>query len=152
MISSRSKTSPPRQTFLYLLAITLVWCGATDHSRVSATPPSSQFRFVGRNAQGYERYENRVDGTILIRVPATVFTMGSSIPEAQEALEQAERYSAGYDRSMVNNQLPAHRVHVNAFFMARTPVTNAQFRQFVASKGHAATGNWQRYAATDGEQ
>src|SRR4051812_33638619 len=54
-------------------------------------------------------------------VPGGEFTMGSDDP--QDA--PAER--------------PAHRVRVDGFWMDRTEVTNAQFREFVGATGYATT-------------
>jgi formylglycine-generating enzyme required for sulfatase activity len=36
-------------------------------------------------------------------------------------------------------EAPAHRVHVDGFWMDRTPVTNRQFRTFVAATGHVTS-------------
>ena len=52
----------------------------------------------------------------MIRVPGGTFRMGSDRHYAEEA--------------------PSHRATVDAFWMDRTPVTNAQFRAFVEATGH----------------
>ena len=38
-----------------------------------------------------------------------------------------------------NNERPSHRVRVHGFWMDRTHVTNAQFREFVAATGYVTT-------------
>jgi sulfatase modifying factor 1 len=63
-------------------------------------------------------------------IPGGEFTMGS---DAQDA-EPQER--------------PAHRVRVSGFWMDRTDVTNAQFRQFVQATGYITTAE----RPTDWEQ
>lgn len=40
---------------------------------------------------------------------------------------------------------PAHRVYVNAFYIDKFEVTNAQFDQFVKGTGYQSQGNWQKY-------
>jgi formylglycine-generating enzyme required for sulfatase activity len=52
----------------------------------------------------------------MVQVPGGIFWMGSDQHYAEEA--------------------PAHRVIVDAFLMDQTPVTNAQFREFVAATGY----------------
>jgi formylglycine-generating enzyme len=52
----------------------------------------------------------------MVRVPGGIFRMGSDHHYSEEA--------------------PAHRVNVDSFWIDITPVTNAQFREFVAATGH----------------
>lgn len=40
------------------------------------------------------------------------------------------------DKTPQRNETPAHRVHLNGFFMDVTEVTNAQFREFVVATGY----------------
>jgi sulfatase modifying factor 1 len=53
----------------------------------------------------------------LIWIPGGTFLMGSDTHYPEEA--------------------PTHRVSVDGFWIDRTPVTNAQFKQFVRATGHA---------------
>ena len=59
---------------------------------------------------------NQKDGSALVLVPAGAFLMGS------EEGFPVER--------------PVHRVFVNAFYLGKYPVTNAQYERFVAETGH----------------
>jgi formylglycine-generating enzyme len=52
----------------------------------------------------------------MVWVPGNEFLMGSNDHYPEEA--------------------PVHRVRVDGFFIDRTPVTNAQFRKFIAATGH----------------
>lgn len=61
-----------------------------------------------------------------VAIPAGEFLMGSAV--------------AAY----VLDESPAHRVHAAAFEIARTPVTNAQYREFALATGHALPGHWLR--------
>jgi formylglycine-generating enzyme required for sulfatase activity len=45
----------------------------------------------------------------------------------------------GTDRFAKLNERPAHRVRVHGFWMDRTPVTNAQFTEFVTAVGYVTT-------------
>jgi len=62
-----------------------------------------------------------------ITVPAGPFRMGSD-PEG--------------DAVPYENEHPRHAVQVNAFRLARTHVTNAQYAEFVAASGHPPPGHW----------
>jgi formylglycine-generating enzyme required for sulfatase activity len=57
----------------------------------------------------------------MVRIPGGEFTMGS---DGHHALD---------------NERPAHRVQINAFFLDITPVTNAQFAKFVAATNYSTT-------------
>jgi formylglycine-generating enzyme required for sulfatase activity len=58
---------------------------------------------------------NPIDGETLVWIPGGEFVMGSD----EYAIER-----------------PPHRVRVRPFWMGRTPVTNAMYRDFVAKTGH----------------
>ena len=69
-----------------------------------------------------------IDGASMVYVPAGEFLMGS----------------AESDPDASANQLPQHAVYLDAFWIDRTEVTNAQFARFVAATGHqtdAETGD-----------
>ena len=40
------------------------------------------------------------------------------------------------------NENPQHRVHVDAFQLSRTHITNAQYAEFVSASGHSSPGHW----------
>ena len=65
---------------------------------------------------------NETDGTELIRIPAGEFLMGSD---------------DGPD-----NERPQQRVHLDEYYIARHPVTNAQYRRFLDATGHDKPRNW----------
>jgi formylglycine-generating enzyme required for sulfatase activity len=53
----------------------------------------------------------------MVKIPAGTFWMGSDAPHFEDAR-------------------PVHRVALDGFSMARTEVTNAEFRRFVEATGH----------------
>ena len=63
---------------------------------------------------------NQTDGTELIRIPAGEFTMGSE--------KGAEK--------------PVRQVHLDDYWIARNPVTNAQYRRFIEATGHDKPSYW----------
>jgi len=66
------------------------------------------------------RIRNRA-GQEMILIPAGEFSMGSA------------KY---------NNEKPIHRVYLDAFYISRYPVTNAEYKKFVDDTGHAVLDHW----------
>ncbi len=60
----------------------------------------------------------------MIEIPAGEFEMGSDLPEA------------------LDNERPVHRVYLEAYFIDRYPVTNAQYRVFIAAGGYKNPQWW----------
>ena len=65
-----------------------------------------------------------------VRVPAGEFDMGST----------------ENDPLASNDEKPQHRLYLEAFYIARHPVTNARFARFVEATGYKARHDWDRYA------
>jgi len=58
----------------------------------------------------------------MVRIPAGAFTMGSDMGESDEA--------------------PSHRVYLDAFYIDKYEVTNAQYKEFIDATGRRAPDNW----------
>ena len=129
-----------------LLLGVLVWHGGCPVRRAGPTTLSpgssalptglaeigaSGLRPLGVNAHGCMEFENVKDGTILVQIPGGSFQMGGDGREWEK---------------------PIHSETVPSFFMARVPVTNAQFRRFVTATGHLTEGDRQEFASQWGEQ
>lgn len=69
------------------------------------------------------------DNAEMVSIPAGTFTMGDT-------------HGDGF-----GNERPVHPVSLQAFWLDRTQVTNAQFAQFVRAGGSRATAEWQKAAA-----
>jgi formylglycine-generating enzyme required for sulfatase activity len=46
------------------------------------------------------------------------------------------------DSGAYKDELPQHRVELSEYWMAKTPVTNAQYQSFVQASGHKAPQHW----------
>lgn len=68
-------------------------------------------------------------GIELVHVPASRFTMGTPQRLAEEYAEQE-------DRASFRAEAPRHELDVPGFYLARFPVTNRQYAEFVAATGH----------------
>ncbi len=71
---------------------------------------------LGKNAQGYNEFQNEKDSSILVYVPPCEFMMGSN-----------EGNSDGR---------PAHRVRLSGYFLGKHEVMNGQYRRFIQATGH----------------
>ena len=60
---------------------------------------------------------------VWVEIPAGAFWMGSK---------------KGRD-----NEKPVHKVHLERYWIAKTPITNAQYRLFVEATGHRAPRHWE---------
>ncbi len=63
----------------------------------------------------------------LVRVPGGEFLMGSDPAKDKSALALIQ---------------PQHRVHIPEFYIAKTPLTNAQYATFVKGANHSIPGHW----------
>jgi eukaryotic-like serine/threonine-protein kinase len=73
-----------------------------------------------------------IDGMVQVYVPAGEFLMGSTDADIDEVM-QACPYC---QRAWFKDELPQHRVYLDAFWIDRTEVTNAMFARFVTETGH----------------
>jgi len=64
-----------------------------------------------------------------VLVPAGEFLMGSDKKR---------------DRDASDDETPQHQVYLDAYYIGRTPVTNAQYQRFVQTAGHPAPKHWEQ--------
>ncbi|MHB2017184.1 MAG: bifunctional serine/threonine-protein kinase/formylglycine-generating enzyme family protein [Candidatus Xenobia bacterium] len=65
-------------------------------------------------------------------------------------LVPAGSFSMGFDDNF-SDARPVHSVSLDSYYIARTDVTNAQFRRFVQATGYRAAGDWATCAKASGE-
>jgi iron(II)-dependent oxidoreductase len=101
-------------------------------------------------------HEQQHDETMLqalsVRVGPPLLGRGSPLPPGQpdvagtSVLVPAGEFTLGVDPAdepfSLDNERPAHRVHVPAFRIGRVPVTNAEYAVFVADGGYANPQWW----------
>jgi len=81
-----------------------------------------------------------VDTTIpfdWVTIPAGQFLMGS------DKLR---------DGAALSNEMPQHRVYLSKFRISRTPVTNAQYKQFVDATEHESPEHWENGKIPSGKE
>jgi len=72
------------------------------------------------------------DGMVQVFVPAGEFRMGSTKADIDLILKECD-YCL---REWFDNEMPQHKVYLDAFWIDRTEVTNAMFAKFVAETGY----------------
>jgi formylglycine-generating enzyme required for sulfatase activity len=87
-----------------------------------------------------------LDGMAMVYVPVGQFEMGSSdteVEQAWRACTEAQEEVGGKPckRSGFEDEQPAHKVALDAFWIDQTEVTNAQFAAFLNEQGNQAQGN-----------
>ena len=76
-----------------------------------------------------EPWTRVADGMEMVWVPAGEFQMGSDDSGVDTALELCETYGVPCVRQYLDKEQPAHKVALDSFWLDRTEVTNAQYRQ-----------------------
>ncbi len=76
------------------------------------------------------------DGIVMIYVPAGKFQMGSTEAEIQAAVETCMSTGSTHEtcETWIGREMPAHMVTLDAFWMDRTEITNAQYEQCVVAE------------------
>jgi formylglycine-generating enzyme required for sulfatase activity len=81
---------------------------------------------------------NGKDGKRMILIPAGEFLMGTS---AADAIEMEKGY--GWRPKWFADEMPQHRVTLDAYYIDETPVTNAEYKHFLdANPEHPAPSDW----------
>jgi iron(II)-dependent oxidoreductase len=78
----------------------------------------------------------------MVLIPAGVFGMGTDPMEISDLAQWAKRYSGDAKVSWFKDEIPDHKVHLDAFYIDVYEVTNAQYRQFMDETGHRAPHYW----------
>lgn len=98
----------------------------------AAKPPAAQAPAPMAPASDDRIIVNGKDGSILVKVPAGKFSMGSD----------------GYDI----DEKPAHAVTLPDYYIGRYEVTNGQYEQFVRQSSHRGEPFWRDYAGPGRER
>jgi formylglycine-generating enzyme required for sulfatase activity len=104
-----------------IIIIIITRCSSTGVSAPTPSPTSTL-------EAGATRIRER-DDAVMMYVPAGEFLMGSSDEDIDAVLAEC----SGCRRDQLAHEQPQHKVTVGAFWIDRTEVTNAQYRQCVGA-------------------
>jgi len=76
----------------------------------------------------------------MVYVPAGEFIMGSTDADVDSALALCNEYHSDCPRSWFEDEQPQHTVYLDAFYIDKAEVTNAQFAQFLNEQGNQEEG------------
>jgi formylglycine-generating enzyme required for sulfatase activity/tetratricopeptide (TPR) repeat protein len=80
------------------------------------------------------------DGVVMVHVPGGTFPMGSDEDDVDDALQLCNEYYDDCERSWFEEELSVHDVALDAFWIDRTEVTNAQYAAFLNKRGNQEEG------------
>jgi formylglycine-generating enzyme required for sulfatase activity len=106
-----------RYLMLILALYLLVGCGG-EVTPITAPPADAS---IG------DTWTRPTDGAVMVYVPAGEFLMGSTDEEIDAILEDC----SDCERSLFSSEQPQHTVYLDAFWIDRTEVTNAQYLKCV---------------------
>ncbi|MBM3332722.1 formylglycine-generating enzyme family protein [candidate division WOR-3 bacterium] len=78
----------------------------------------TRMRFLRTNPQGFEEYLWPMDSSVMVKIPAGAFLMGSQEGEGE------------------SNERPRHQVTMSEYYVDKCEVTNRQFEEFVKATGY----------------
>ncbi len=123
---------------ILLAALLLTGCIGTEPTATPALPTTEVATSVAQATLG-DTWVRPADGMVMVYVPSGSFLMGSTQADIDATLETCQRNSGSGKclRVWFENESPEHLVTLDAFWIDRTEVTKAQYRQCVES-GHCA--------------
>ncbi len=117
-----------RRIFLLItIAVFFVVCFSCDRAKKKETIASPPKEITGK------------DGAPMVLIPAGEFQMGTDaeeIPELVQWVKKKYQSGASTKSSWFEKETPRHIVYLDAFYMDKYEVTNAQYRRFVQATGH----------------
>src|SRR6266705_2749418 len=118
--------TPPAAGSTLVIALLLMWTQLTAADTVASTA-SQTVEFAPQQPQTPPLTMVGNDGAAMLLVPAGEFIMGS---DADEIVRLAIK------QELVEDEIPRHRVYLDAFYIDQYEVTNAHFQQFVHATGY----------------
>ena len=81
---------------------------------------------------------NETDGSEMVLIPSGTYLMGSTLAQTAALIHKDDRLSTDFFHA----EHPQHSVSLPAFYIDRSPVSNAQYAVFIAATGHLTPKYW----------
>ena len=84
------------------------------------------------------------DGAEMVLIPATQFLMGTDASELDGIVTELRRYSVGrpIQRHWFDDETPQHDILLDAYYIDKYEVTNAQYQKFMSATGYPEPAYW----------
>ncbi|MBI1922720.1 formylglycine-generating enzyme family protein [Candidatus Poribacteria bacterium] len=82
------------------------------------------------------------DGAKMVLIPAGEFWMGTDAKEIPQLVQWTKKYYSDAQASGFEYETPRHKVYVDAFYIDKYEVTNAQYQKFMRATGHPKPMFW----------
>ncbi|MCH8293586.1 VCBS repeat-containing protein [Candidatus Poribacteria bacterium] len=84
------------------------------------------------------------DGAEMVLIPTTEFLMGTRVSDLDKIVAELRRYSLerAIQRNWFEDETPQHRVFIDAYYMDKYEVTNAQYQKFMEARGYPKPAYW----------
>lgn len=87
----------------------------------------------------------------MILIPAGEFTMGTSDEQEQLVKRQLGGGELGVYPRWFASEKPQQKIHVEAFYIDKFEVTNADYQEFIDATGYAAPRHWENRKYREGQ-
>jgi len=80
--------------------------------------------------------------TLQIQIPAGEFLMGTSSQQVQSLLRTEDWAKEWLEKELFKIEQPQHKISLPSFFIARAPVINLEYQEFILDTNHRVPRNW----------
>lgn len=84
----------------------------------------------------------QISPPVMTPIPEGFATLGTSLEQVANMLEYEDWADEWYSRNLFEVEQPQHQVHVPAFEIGTTPITNAEYFIFAWATGHRVPRYW----------
>jgi len=90
--------------------------------------------------------------TLQIAIPAGEFIMGTSTQQVQALLRTEEWAKEWLDKELFKIEQPQHKISLGAYSIARAPVINLEYQEFILDTNHRVPRNWIGFSFPEGKE
>jgi formylglycine-generating enzyme required for sulfatase activity len=98
------------------------------------------------------RSTKSIAAPVMIPIPEGPFLMGTSDSQIANLLAYEDWAQEWYDKDLFTSEQPYHEVTTAAYEIAKYPVTNMEYFQFIMTTGHRAPRGWMGFHFQDGSE